>query len=138
MKTRCTNCNWVGEDDDLSLFETRGDGTETITAEETPEGVVTRHLPEPKEKFFFKGCPNCKTDGHLMDIEQIVRTVKNIDGIVKTFNTDEEFLKYVQLIYKENEDGQPYPSEIHWLPEHIQQAIEYIVEYCPDLELTEN
>ena len=73
-----------------------------------------------------------------MDIEQIVRTVKNIDGIVKTFNTDEEFLKYVQLIYKENEDGQPYPSEIHWLPEHIQQAIEYIVEYCPDLELTEN
>ena len=63
--------------------------------------------------------------------------VKNIDGIIKTFNTDAEFLEYVRVIYKENEDGQPYESEIHWIPENIQQAIEYIVEYCPDLELTE-
>lgn len=66
-----------------------------------------------------------------------MRTVKNIDNIIKTFHTDEDFLKYVQAIYKENEDGEPYPSEIHWLPENIQQATEYIVEYCPDLELTE-
>lgn len=28
-------------------------------------------------------------------------------------------------------------SAIHWLPENIQQATEYIAEYCPDLELTE-
>lgn len=66
-----------------------------------------------------------------------MKQVKNIDGIVKTFNTDAEFLEYVRAIYKENEEGQPYDSEIHWLPENIQQATEYIVEYCPDLELTE-
>lgn len=66
-----------------------------------------------------------------------MKQIKNIDGIVKTFNTDAEFLAYVQAIYKENEDGLPYKSEIHWLPGNIQQATEYIVEYCPDLELTE-
>lgn len=66
-----------------------------------------------------------------------MKQVTNIDGIIKTFNTDAEFLEYVRVIYKENEDGQPYESEIHWIPENIQQAIEYIGEYCPDLELTE-
>lgn len=66
-----------------------------------------------------------------------MRTVKNIDGIIKIFDTDEDFLNYAQAIYKENEEGEPYPSEIHWLPENTQQATEYIVEYCPDLELTE-
>jgi len=66
------------------------------------------------------------------------RTVTNIDGVKKEFTSDEAFLEYAQLIYKENEDGQPYPSEIHWLPENIQQATEYIVEYCPDLELIED
>lgn len=65
------------------------------------------------------------------------RTVTNIDNIVKTFNTDEEFLEYAKSIYKENEDGNPYPSEIHWLPENIQQATEYIEEYCSDLTLEE-
>lgn len=67
----------------------------------------------------------------------MTRTVTNIDGIVKTFDTDEKFIEYVKVIYSENEDGQPYPSEIHWMPENIQQATEYIVEYCPDLELNE-
>ena len=66
-----------------------------------------------------------------------MRQVKNIDGIVKTFSNDDEFLNYVRAIYKENEDGQPFESTIHWLPENIQQATEYIVEYCHDLELTE-
>ena len=66
-----------------------------------------------------------------------MRTVENIDNIVKTFYTDEEFLEYVRLVYKENEENQPYKSEIHWLPEDIQQATEYIVEYCPELKLIE-
>ena len=65
------------------------------------------------------------------------RTVINIDGIKKVFLTDNSFLEYARVIYKENEDGQPYDSELHWLPENIQQATEYIVEYCQDLELTE-
>ena len=68
-----------------------------------------------------------------------MRIVTNIDNIVKNFATDEEFLEYVKVIYKENEDedGPFGPSVFHWLPENIQQATEYIVEYCPDLNLIE-
>lgn len=66
-----------------------------------------------------------------------MRQVKNIDGMVKEFKNNADFLSYVQAIYKENEGGQPYESQIHWMPENIQQATEYIVEYCPDLELIE-
>lgn len=65
-------------------------------------------------------------------------TVTNIDGIVKVFPTDELFLEYARAVYKENEDGDPFgPSELHWLPEDIYQAKEYIHEYCDNLELTE-
>ncbi len=64
--------------------------------------------------------------------------VTNIDGIVKNFKSDEEFLEYAKAIYRENEDGQPYPSVIHWLPENIQQAKEYIHEYCDNLTLEDN
>jgi len=64
-------------------------------------------------------------------------TVTNIDNIVKSFSSDEELLSYTQSIYRENEEGQPYPSEIHWLPENIQQAKEYLNEYCPELILNE-
>jgi len=64
-----------------------------------------------------------------------MRTVTNIDGLVKVFETDEEFLTYARSTYKDNEEGNPYPSEIHWMPENIQQAEEYIHEYCQDLEL---
>jgi hypothetical protein len=63
--------------------------------------------------------------------------VTNIDGIVKTFATDEQFLDYARRIYKENEEDQPYPSTIHWLPEDVYQAKEYIHEYCSDLKLEE-
>ena len=63
--------------------------------------------------------------------------VTNIDDVVKTFATDKEFLKYAKAIYKENEDGQPYPSEIYWMPENVQQAKEYIHEYCQNLTLEE-
>lgn len=56
--------------------------------------------------------------------------VINTDGSKKEFHTDEAFLKYAREIYTENESGQPYPSEIHWLPENVQQAKEYLIEYC--------
>lgn len=49
--------------------------------------------------------------------------VTNIDGIVKEFN-EVEFLEYARKVFKENEDGQPYPNEAIWLPENIQQAKE--------------
>jgi len=65
-------------------------------------------------------------------------TVTNIDGIEKQFSTDAELLTYTKLIYSENEDGQPYPSELHWSPETIQQAKEYLNEYCDNLDLIEN
>ncbi len=67
-----------------------------------------------------------------------MRTITNIDNLIFSFETDADFLKYVRAIYRENEYGQLYPSEIHWLPENVQQATEYIVEYCPDLLLTED
>lgn len=61
--------------------------------------------------------------------------VTNIDGITKIFLTDSAFLEYARLIYKENEEGQ---SEIHFMPENINNAVEYIEEYCPDLILEVN
>lgn len=42
---RCNNCMRVFRDDELELFR---DGDE-----------------------WFKGCPNCKTDEYLMDIEEV-------------------------------------------------------------------
>ena len=68
-----------------------------------------------------------------------MRTVTNESGEVKNFETDNEFLEYAQKVYKENEIGSPFgDSTIHWLPENIQQATEYIYEYCGDLELIES
>lgn len=66
------------------------------------------------------------------------RIVTNIDGVAKEFNTDSEFIEYVKAIYTENESGQPYDCELHWLPENIIQALEYVNEYCPALTLTTN
>lgn len=63
-----------------------------------------------------------------------MRIVTNIDGIEKRFETDEQFIEYAREIYAENEDEE---SPLHWSPENIQQAEEYIREYCPDLELEE-
>lgn len=55
--------------------------------------------------------------------------VRNIDNIVKTFNTSYEFIEYVRAVCKENED-----SDFSILGES--DAIEYIDEVCPDLTLT--
>ncbi len=70
MKCKCNNCDFIGDEEDLSLFETKGDGTETITAEETADHKIIRSEPIPANPFYFKGCPNCKTDGYLMDIDE--------------------------------------------------------------------
>lgn len=65
-------------------------------------------------------------------------SVTNIDNVVKYFASDLEFVNFARRIYRENEEDQPYPSEIHWLPENVQQATEYIHEYCDNLTLNEN
>lgn len=74
----------------------------------------------------------------MSQTKNTIRTVTNIDNVQKEFSTDESFIEYVRKVYNENEDGQPFSSEFHWPPDNIQQAIEYIVEYCPDLILTEH
>jgi len=69
-----------------------------------------------------------------------MRTVTNENGEVKNFETDEQFLEYAKQVYKKNEKTNILlfgESSIHWLPENIQQATEYIHEHCGDLELTE-
>lgn len=50
-------------------------------------------------------------------------------GEVQDFESETAFLKRVQEIYRRNEDPNPYPSEIHWLPDTVEQATEYINEY---------
>ena len=65
-------------------------------------------------------------------------TVTNEEGLVIVFPTDELFLEYARAVYKEFEISEHFPpSEIHWLPENVREAKEYIHEYCNNLELTE-
>jgi hypothetical protein len=47
---KCNNCNWEGVEDELDVFE---DTTKVI---------------ESIDRCFFKGCPHCKKDDFLMDI----------------------------------------------------------------------
>lgn len=69
-KIKCNNCDWQGDEEDLTLFEyDTTDEKETVTSEEDSHGIIKTHSPRPAKQGFFKGCPNCKTDGHLMDIE---------------------------------------------------------------------
>lgn len=70
-----------------------------------------------------------------------MRTVTNENGEVKNFETDEQFLEYSQEVYAKNEEVSILlfgESTIHWLPENIKDATEYIHEYCGDLELIES
>ena len=67
---KCNNCDWVGDEDELSLIEfDSNDEIETPTAVEDSYGFVRQISPEPIERDFLKGCPNCLTDSCLMDIE---------------------------------------------------------------------
>lgn len=80
--TKCNNCNWVGEDEDLLLIEFNiYDECETPTATEDKNGYVIRLGEVPLEKDFLKGCPNCKTDSYLIDI--IMKFVTHTQEIVE-------------------------------------------------------
>ena len=71
-------------------------------------------------------------------METTTRSVTNtVTKVNEFFKTDEDFLTYAKRVYKENEDDNPFPSELHWLPDNIYNAVEYIHEYCPDLKLIE-
>jgi len=50
-EVKCNNCDWEGYEEDLSLLN-----------ESNPNDK------EDKSLYFFKACPNCKTDDYLMDI----------------------------------------------------------------------
>jgi len=56
---RCNMCEWEGIEDELVLYEK---GTLTILG----------------EIIYFKGCPNCKTDDYLMDLEDMKEEMINI------------------------------------------------------------
>ena len=50
-EVRCNNCGWEGYENDLKLFTDLSDNN------------VSHDIQ------YFKGCPECKTDDYLMDIE---------------------------------------------------------------------
>mgnify|MGYP006935514056 CR=1 FL=1 len=66
---KCNNCGWEGNDEDLSLVEfDTNDNAETPTA--IDNGIACDRISaKPENRDFLKGCPNCKTDAYLMDIE---------------------------------------------------------------------
>lgn len=67
---KCTNCEWRGNEEELTLVEFDAkDEEETPTATEDTGRAVNRITEQPSERAFLKGCPNCLTDSHLMDIE---------------------------------------------------------------------
>jgi len=47
-QVRCNNCGWTGDEDDLVIFEEDG---------------------KYGDGYGGKGCPNCKTDAYLADVE---------------------------------------------------------------------
>lgn len=62
----------------------------------------------------------------------LIYEIENIDGIVKEFTTDREFIEYAKLVFNENEEPDTYLSE----PDTVQDAEQYINTYCTDLTLT--
>ena len=68
-KVKCNNCDWQGDEEDVTLIEFDiNDETEIPTAYEDRYGFVYRISDEPKDIDFIKGCPNCLTDAYLSDI----------------------------------------------------------------------
>ena len=73
---------------------------------------------------------------------ETIRRVTNIDDVVQTFKTDQDFLEFGKNIYKENELDYATPDDIEYnksiglyMPETAQQAEKYIKEYCGGLVL---
>lgn len=62
----------------------------------------------------------------------MIYTVENIDGIVKEFTTDEDFINYAQTIFIENEEPGTF---LHLHPTSVETAEHYIKTYCDNLEL---
>jgi hypothetical protein len=52
FEVKCNNCDWEGYEEDLQIFTDLSDNN------------VSHDI------HYFKGCPDCKTDGYLMDIEK--------------------------------------------------------------------
>lgn len=117
---------------DYSLTRTEVGDVLMLTKNKVPCMTIPEHLYED----FVKIISYAAAANRLINEEPLYK-VTNDEGVVKSFYSDEEFLIFAKKIYKENEDDNPYPSEIHWLPENIQQAKEYIHEYCSNLKLEE-
>lgn len=56
-------------------------------------------------------------------------TVTNIDEVTKEFTNAKDFVDYITIIHKENEEDSPSIP----VPETVDQAIEYVIEYCSNL-----
>lgn len=67
-------------------------------------------------------------------METFKRVVTNIDDIVKTFNTETEYIQYCQLIYGENEEYTE-PEHLPVFPNSVQEGDDYIEEFCDGLLL---
>ena len=61
----------------------------------------------------------------------MIYTVTNIDGVVKEFTTDNDFINYAQIIFDENEEPDTYLIR----PNGVERAENYINTYCSNLEL---
>jgi len=59
MPISCDMCEWKGVEDELVLYK-----TDILTIS--------------SEAIYFKGCPNCKTNDYLMDLEDIQEEMINI------------------------------------------------------------
>ena len=69
-KIRCNMCNWIGDEDNLSLVHVAEvNGTEVAIASESREnGIISRLRTDIEGDEFIDACPNCNTDSYLMDI----------------------------------------------------------------------
>lgn len=128
---KCCNCEWTGADEDLTLFETKGDGTETITAEENSNGKITRYQPAAENPFFFKGCPNCKTDGYLMDIELENTVRKHTPGKWEASKTINDYAIYSDT--NESKDIAAVYQNSRSIPKEEAQANAKLIAAAPDM-----